>query len=229
MREKGRTEEALGHFREAVRLEPGLAIAHYNLGRALKQQGKVDEAVREYRRALDLDPRLAAAHNSLGSVLGAQGRMKEAATQFREALRVEPGDAEAQNNLGLALRALGEGNEALPHFQEALRLRPDWTAPMNEIAWILATDPDGRVRKPAEAVRLAEAAAERTARREPVVLDTLAAAYAAAGDFDRAAATAREATALAASSGSAALAGEVTKRLELYRQKKPFREPGRSR
>ena len=141
---------------------------------------------------------------------------------------MEPSDAEAQSNLGLALRALGQRDEALRHFQEALRLRPDWPVPMNEIAWILATHPDDRFRKPGEAVRLAEAAADRTARRQPVILDTLAAAYAAAGDFDRAMATAQEATALAASGGQEALVGEVGKRLELYRQRKPFREPGRS-
>jgi arylsulfatase A-like enzyme/Flp pilus assembly protein TadD len=227
LREKGRPEEALAHFREAVRLEPGLAIAHFNLGRALKQQGKLDEAVVEYRRALALNPGLAAAHNSLGSVLGSQGRMSEAAKHFREALRVAPDDAEAHNNLGLALRALGERDEALRHFEAALRLRPGWPVPMNEIAWILATHPDARVRKPDEAIRLAEGAAERTARRQPVILDTLAAAYASAGDFDRAAATAQQATALAASVGPGGLAEDIAKRLELYRQKKPFRESGR--
>ncbi len=227
LREKGRMEEALGHFREAVRLAPGLAIAHYNLGRALKQQGKLDEAVQHYRRAIAINPRLAAAHNSLGSILGSQGRLSEAVGHFREALRVEPDAAEAHNNLALALRATGERDEALRHFQAALRLRPDWQVPMNEIAWILATHPDDRIRNPGEAVRLAERAAERTARRQPVILDTLAAAYAAAGDFDHATATAREATALAASGSSGALAGEIGKRLELYRQGKPFRESGR--
>ena len=228
LREKGRMEEALGHFREAVRLEPGLAIAHLNLGRALKQQGKLDEAVQHYRRAIAINPRLAAAHNSLGSILGSQGRLSEAVAHFREALRAEPDDAEAHNNLGLALRTTGARDEALRHFQAALRLRPDWPVPMNEIAWILATHPDDRIRNPREAVRLAERAAERTARRQPVVLDTLAAACAAAGDFERATATAREAMALAASGSSDGLAGEIGKRLELYRQKKPFREAGRS-
>jgi choline-sulfatase len=227
LREQGRAEEALGHFREAVRLAPGLAIAQYNLGRALKQQGKLDEAVVHYRRALDIDPRLAAAHNSLGSVLGSQGRLGEAVVEFRQALRVKPDDAEAQNNLGLALRSLGERAEALRHLQAALRLRPDWPAPMNEIAWILATHPDARIRNPGEAVRLAERAAERTDRRQPVMLDTLAAAYAAAGDFDRATAVAQEAMSLAASGGPAGLAGEIGTRLELYRQKRPFRETDR--
>jgi len=226
LREKGRSEEALSHFREAVRLEPGLAIAHYNLGRALKQQGSLDEAVQHYRRALALNPRLAAAHNSLGSVLGSQGRLGEAVRHFREALRVEPDDAEAHNNLGLALRTMGERDEALRHFEAALRLRPEWPVPMNEAAWILATHPDGRIRNPGEAIRLAESAAERTARRQPVILDTLAAAYAAAGQFERAAVTAQEATALVAAGGPGGLAAEIGKRLELYRQKKPFRESG---
>ncbi len=226
LREKGRSEEALGQFREAVRLAPGLAIAHYNLGRALKQQGKLDEAVGHYRRALAINKHLPGAHNGLGSVLGSQGRMGEAVQQFRQAIRLEPNDAEAHNNLGLALRTTGDRSEAVEHFEAALRLRPDWPVPMNEIAWIRATHPDERIRNPGEAVRLAEGAAERTARRQPVILDTLAAAYAAAGQFDRAAATAQEATALATSSGSTGLAGEIGKRLELYRQKKPFREAG---
>jgi choline-sulfatase len=227
LREQGRADEALGHFREAVRLAPGLAIAHYNLGRALKQQGKLDEAVLHYRRALDVDPRLAAAHNGLGSVLGARGRMAEATVEFREALRAKPDDAEAHNNLGLALRAMGQRDEALRHFRTALGLRPDWPAPMNEAAWILATHPDARLRNPGEAVRLAERAAERTERRQPVTLDTLAAAYAAAGDFDRAAAVAAEAMSLAAAGGPPGLSGEIAARLELYRQKKPFRETDR--
>jgi len=227
LREKGRTEEALGHFREAVRLAPGLAIAHYNLGRALKQQGKLDEAVVHYRRALAIDPRLPAAHNSLGSVLGSQGRLAEAVREFREALRANPDDAEAHHNLGLALRSMGQRDEALRQLRTALSLRPDWPLPLNEIAWILATHPDPRIRNPGEAVRLAERATERTARRQPVMLDTLAAAYAASGDFDRATAVAQEAMSLAASGGPVGLSGEIAARLELYRQKKPFRETDR--
>ena len=128
---------------------------------------------------------------------------------------------------GLALRSMGERDEALRHLRTALSLRPDWPVPMNEIAWILATHPDTRIRNPGEAVRLAERAVERTARRQPVMLDTLAAAYAAIGDFDRAAAVAQEAMSLAASGGPVGLSGEIAARLELYRQKKPFRETDR--
>jgi spermidine synthase len=94
---------------------------------------------------------------------------------------------------------------------------------MNEVAWILATG-DARVRDPAAAVRLAERAAELTQRRQPLVLDTLAAAYAAAGNYDRATGAAQEAVALAASAGAGSLAADIGRRLELYRQKRPFRE-----
>jgi tetratricopeptide (TPR) repeat protein len=182
--------------------------------------------VRHYRRALALDPRLAAAHNGLGSALGAQGRLPDAVRQFRAALRVQPDYDEAHNNLGLALRMMGEREKALAHFQAALARRPDWTAPMSEIAWIRATHPDAAVRDPPEAVRLAERAAELTAHRQPLILDVLAASYAAAGDFGRAVPTAQAAMALAASQGPGGLAAEIGKRLELYRQNRPFRETG---
>jgi tetratricopeptide (TPR) repeat protein len=224
LRERGKPEEALGHFREAVRLDPSLAGAHLNLGRALKQQGKLDEAVQHYRRAIAIDPRLAAAHNSLGSALGSQGRLTEAVREFRAALRLQPDYDEAHNNLGVALRMLGERDQALEHLRAALAGRPDWAAPMGEIAWIVATHPDPKRRNPAEGVRLATRAAELTGRRDPVVLDALAAAYAAAGDWDAAVATAEAAIALA-SGRSGALAEDIAKRLALYRGRQPYREP----
>ena len=223
LRESGRTDEALAQFREAVRLDPALAVAHLNLGRAVKQRGDLDEAVQHYRRAIALNPRLAAAHNNLGSALGSQGHLNEAIQQFREALQVEADYDEAHNNLGVALRMTGERDQALGHFKAALSRRPDWAAPMSEIAWILATHTDARVRDPAEAVRLAERAAELTSRRDAVVLDALAAAYAATGDWDRATTTAETAVALA-SARSRALAEDITKRLALYRLKRPYRE-----
>ncbi len=223
LREKGRNDDALVQFREAVRLDPALAVAHLNLGRALKQRGDLDEAVRHYRRAIAINPRLAAAYNNLGSALGSQGHLKEAIRQFREALRVEADYDEAHNNLGLALLMTGERDQALKHFRAALSRRPDWQAPMSEIAWILATHADSKIRNPAEAVRLAERAAELTSRRDAVVLDALAAAYAAAGDWDRATTTAEAAVALA-SVRSPALAEDITKRLALYRRRQPYRE-----
>ncbi|HVQ30864.1 MAG TPA: tetratricopeptide repeat protein [Vicinamibacteria bacterium] len=224
LREKGRTDEAFGHFQEAVRLSPRLALAQVNLARALKQQGKLDEAEKLYRQALSIDPGLAAAHNGLGSLLGTRGRVTEAISQFRAALRTEPNNAEAHNNLGLALRMTGARDEALLHFRAALASRADWVSPMGELAWILATHPSPALRDPKEAVRLGERAAELGGRRDPVVLDALAAAYAASGDWERATATAAEAVALARPRAKD-LADDISRRLALYQKRQPFRDP----
>ena len=95
---------------------------------------------------------------------------------------------------------------------------------MSEMAWILATHPQARVRNPAEAVRLGERAAELTRRRDPVVLDALAAAYAASGAWDRATATADEAIALAVPRARD-LADDIARRLALYRRGQAYRDP----
>jgi Flp pilus assembly protein TadD len=50
---QGRHAEAIAECREAIRLEPDHAGAHYNLGRALQDQGRVEQALAEYRKALD--------------------------------------------------------------------------------------------------------------------------------------------------------------------------------
>ena len=75
------------------------------------------------------------------------------------------------------------------YFQEAVRLRPDWPSAACSLAWFYATLPDARWHKPAQAVRLAHAAAEQTGYQDPASLQVLAAAYADAGEFAKAIAT----------------------------------------
>jgi len=96
------------------------------------------------------------------------------------------------------------------------------------MAWILATHPNPEVRNASQAIELAERAAELTKYQNASVLDTLAAAYAAAGQFDRAATTAQTAIALASTAEDDELVNHIRKRLELYKQTRPYREPVRS-
>ena len=88
-----------------------------------------------------------------------------------------------------------------------------------------ATCRDAPFRNPAEALRRAQRACDLTRSRNPAVLDTLAAAQAAGGDFARAVTTAREALALATAAGKATLAREIQSRLALYQAGQPFYEP----
>jgi tetratricopeptide (TPR) repeat protein len=121
----------------------------------------------------------------------------------------------------------GEAAEALAEWRRVLAAAPDHVAVLEQIARLLATSPEPSLRNGAEAVALAERAAELTGGRQPQILDTLAAAYAEAGRFAEALETARRALALAEASGNAALAGTLQTRLALYASGKPLREAGR--
>ena len=66
---KGRTSEAISHYKMAIKINPDYALAHYNLGRALQGEGKNSEAISHYKMAIKLNPDFALAHNNLGSAL----------------------------------------------------------------------------------------------------------------------------------------------------------------
>ena len=104
-----------------------------------------------------------------------------------------------------------------------MRLEPDNLAALNSVAWILATHPDPKLRDANQAIEFAERAAELTRYQNAAVLDTLAAAYAAAGQFDRAVTTAQTALELASAAQNEQLANHIRKQLELYKQAKPVR------
>ena len=107
--------------------------------------------------------------------------------------------------------------EAIVQYREGIRLDPNSPAGLNNLAWILVTQPDAALRNGAEAVELASRACELTAFGQPVFLGTLAAAYAEAGQSDKAVETAQKASALAASLG---LTNLVERNQELLRQLK---------
>jgi hypothetical protein len=95
---------------------------------------------------------------------------------------------------------------------------------MNNLAWTLATSPDANVRDGRQAIQLAERACALTDFKQTIFVGTLAAAYAEAGRFDDAIATAQQACDLAAQSGKPDLLKKNQKLLELYRAHKPYRE-----
>jgi protein O-mannosyl-transferase len=222
---QGEHEKAIRHFRNAVRLKPGDAGAHNNLGYALQSQGQLDEAISQFREALEIKPEHAMAHYHLGIALQSQGKTDEAFNEYNRALKIDPGNAALQYQVGEALAKTGRFAEALNHFQEASRINPNSAAPFNAAAWILATEPNSNISNANLAIRLAERAAELSHYENPGILDTLAAAYAAGGQYDQAVATARKAIALASSTRTDKLADRIRERLELYMQGKPYRQP----
>jgi tetratricopeptide (TPR) repeat protein len=180
----------------------------------------------QFDKAIRLNPASVEGHYELGRRLFARGQIQPAFAELEEAVRLKPDHASAQLYLGLTCMALDNGEEGLNHLREAARLRPDWAEPLNAQAWALATSPSGRLRDGAQAVRLAEKAAEMTGHQQPAILHTLAAAYAEAGRFDDAVATAKQALELAQKAGQGKLVLAVQDALHAYQAHQPFR-PGR--
>jgi protein O-mannosyl-transferase len=220
----GQFDAAIGHFQTAIQLDPSNPLAHFGLARVFELQGRAPDALAHYRDAVRLAPRYAEAHYSLGALLATQGQPAAAVPNLMEAIRLQPRAADAHTKLGMALAATGRTREALAHYREGLRLKADQPEALNNLAWMLATHPQAEFRDGKEAVQSAERACELTARRQPVFLGTLAAAYAEAGLFDKATAAAREARDLAEKLGQAPVAAANQRLLELYQQGKPCRE-----
>ena len=219
----GRFDEAAVHFSALARFNPRDVDALYNLGNAYAAQGKHAEAAAHLAEVVRLNPNDADAREKLGLALAKQGKAAEAATQFSEVVRLCP-SAGAHYNLALALVIQGNHEKAVEHYREAIKLNPDFATALNDLAWILATHPNAQLRNGPEAVRLAERACELTHCKEPAFLGTLDAAYAEAGRFADAVATAKQARALAMASGQNELAIQAEKRLKLYEAGQPFRQ-----
>ena len=188
---QGRTDEAIRQFQEAIRLRPGEANARYNLALALLQRGQTDAAIRQFQEADRLMPGSAALHYNLGLALASRGQADAAIRQLREAIRLQPAYPEALGALAGALAGQGNYAEAIRSYQAALKAQPDQVGVLNNLAWLLATCPDAAFRNGPEAVRLATRACELTGYAQPLLIGTLAAAQAEAGDFPAAIATAR--------------------------------------
>jgi peptidoglycan/LPS O-acetylase OafA/YrhL len=95
----------------------------------------------------------------------------------------------------------------------------------NNLAWSYATDPEPARRNGALAVKLAEAACQQTQFQKTILVGTLAAAYAEAGRFDDAIATAQRACALAQQSGDQVLFQRNQDLLELYLKHQAYHQP----
>jgi tetratricopeptide (TPR) repeat protein len=95
---------------------------------------------------------------------------------------------------------------------------------LNDMAWVLATSRDDRLRNGEEALPLARHAAQLTSEQEPAILGTLSAVYAEMGQFDRAIELGQRAAELALQQNKTALAQNLTERLALFRSKTPIRQ-----
>jgi protein O-mannosyl-transferase len=221
---QGRPAEAIPHFQEALKIKPDYAKAHYNWGTVLVDQGRPAEAIPHFQTALEIKPDYPEAHYNLGIALEQTGKFNEVIGHYEQALKIKPDYAEAHYRLALALKDQGRFESAIAHCRKVLELEPRHMLGQNNLAWLLATCPDASLRNGRRAVALAQQAEQLSGGRHPEILDTLAAAYAEAGQFPEAIETAERALHLVEAKTNTALADPIRKRLQLYEAKVPYHE-----
>lgn len=209
---------AQADYSAALKLDPKNATALNNRGALLAAKKDYEKAVADFSAAIKLTPNFAQAYNNRGSVYVEQKKLDEALADFDAAIKHDAEDARALYNRANLWEAKGDLPKAIADYQAAIKLRPNHSRAYNNLAWIYATHPTD-IRNGAEAVKLAEKAATLTQEKDVETLDTLAAAYAEAGEWDKALATQGKVINLL----PADKRKEAEDRLLLYRDKKAFR------
>ena len=128
--------------------------------------------------------------------------------------------------MAICFASIGKTEDAIIHYREALRYRPESTESMNGLAWLLATDPDPKIRNGQEALELANAALKLSATRRADYLDTLAAAQAETGNCPEAIKTIKSAIEVAKSCGDEATVKDLETRIKTFTEGKPHRRGG---
>ena len=128
---RGRHDEALGHYREALRIKPGdrnaeanYAQASFARGERLIAAGTLDDALAAFRDGIRYRPGNALAHSEMGGILSRQHRLPAAIAEFRQALRIDPRLSAARMGLGVALAWNGYPVDARQAFEETIRDDP---------------------------------------------------------------------------------------------------------
>ena len=173
-----------------------------------------------WRDTLQKNPSAWIAHNNLGNLLLDRGDLDEAIGHYRQVLKLKPDHAKAYTNLGNALLKQNKFDEAIRHYNQSLRLNPNLAPTYYNLSNALLKQGSSD-----EAVEAAEKACELTGHKVPEMLRTLADAYAAAGRFAQAIATAEEALNLALSANQQQLAEEIKTSLQSYKYRQAEQQP----
>jgi tetratricopeptide (TPR) repeat protein len=217
--ELNQPDQAQRYYRMALELSPDDALIHNNLGAALLRVDQLEQARQHFQIASQLNPRLAPAHANLGQIAFQEGRLDDAVAAYRAALALTPDDFDTQYAIGRALAATGELDQAIEHWRVACALDELASGPMTMLAWSLATHPDDERRQPVEAIALATRAVQLTEGHDAMALDALGAAFAADGQFTKAADAARAAIAVGHDSP---MLQPMRRRLSMYQRGEPY-------
>ena len=219
--------KALVDYNKAIELAPNFQRAYINRGVYFLEEHDYERAVSDFTRAIQLTPNEPGTRGYRAYAYAKLGQREHALADASAATKLSPREAPLIQAEHLevrsdAYRILGQQELALRDLREGVRVMPRESKANSMLAWFLATCPEERFRNGAEAVSAAKKACELSHWKRSDSIDTLAAAYAEAGDFDQA--VKYEKQSLKDSSLAPKEREEREKRLALFQQRKPFRD-----
>jgi Flp pilus assembly protein TadD len=228
--ERGDLTNALDLFERSVKYNPDDIDACLDLGNAHVLLKNYPAAEAQYLAVLKINPREPVANKMYARLLELEGKNREATLHFQMSASISR-DPDTCTEMATLDYALGNWRRVVTDLQYTLTLKPDPGAEvtaLNNLAWVLATCPDDSVRNGMQAIHYAESACRLTGFKQSGMVNTLAAAYAEAGRFPDAIATAQTAIQLANAAGDKNAAAATSQLLAQYQAGKPWREAKRN-
>lgn len=218
----GDQEAALADFARVIELNPQYANAWFNRARLKFEKDDLAGAVQDYSQAIRLQPSEVAFYSGRGNALFKMGRNREALSDYNRAVQLDPNDASTLADRGDANREVGRYEQAANDYIAANRLDPKLSRAYLGAAWQMATCQNPRFRNPEMAIEIAKQAIELGGETDYRYPDTLAAAYANAGQFTEA----KEAAARALAIAPEKARPKIEARIKIYGRNQAYREGG---
>jgi tetratricopeptide (TPR) repeat protein len=219
--EQHRYDNAVADFTETIRLDPQNAYAFRSRAHTWLDKGDQTAAIADFTAAIRLDPREFTAYIHRGLIWQSKQESDKALADFDQAILLNPQSTGAYLDRGTIWEHKREYDKALADYDHAIRLSHQDARAHNARAWILATCSDPKYRDGGKAVESAKTACGLTDWKQPGFLDTLAAAFAEAADFESAIKWQSKAIEL---SPDPAEKHELETRLTLYRDNKSYHQ-----
>jgi len=130
-------EQAAEAFQQALKIDPSLIEAQFNLAGLYLDHGRNQEAITWFRKVISLKPTMLPAHEGLGQAFLNLDNFTEALSCVESALRMSPSSISAMTNKGLALQGLGQFPEAREVYDKILEIDPQQAEALNNIGNVL--------------------------------------------------------------------------------------------
>ncbi len=216
--DKGDPDRAIADYDAAIQSDPRNSAAYFRRGNAWYEKKEYDRAIADYDASIRIEPGRASVLANRGGAKVAKGDYVQGIADANRALEIDPKLAPALLTRGIAKRRTGDLDGAIVDWSRAIEIDPGLASAYNQLAWVLATAERPGLRDGPRAVELAQKACQQTQWKNGTYVDTLAAAYARAGEFGEATKWQRKAMAISPTADDSAAA----QRLRLYEEGKAW-------